>query len=415
MASEGSSGPATSAAETAAEPAARPPFLVILSITITGIMGGTIINPAAPDIVRELHQPAAAVGILVAANTAPGIILAPLLGVLADRFGRRDVVVPCLTLVGLAGGLASFAPNFGVLLTLRVLQGVGGAGLINLGIVLIADSWQGHDRVRMIGRNAAVLTASVVVLPPLGGALATIGGWRLVFAPFWLALVVAAVVFVQLPRGTRQPTSVSRQLRATAPYLRTPTFLGAAIGGFLVFALIFGLFLTVIPLYLDQEFGLGAGVRGLVAALPAVTSTIGALTLNRLTTRFSGRKLVALSFALWVVAFAIIGGVNALAAVLIGSLVYGLGEGWLIPALQDAAAGVAPDSSRGTTVAIFVGCLRAGQTAGPVIGAVMTVGIGARATFLVAAGLAAALLAGTRLIVHPPRPVLAGPGQASVA
>src|SRR5688500_1007885 len=149
---DGSSGPGASRPK-------RPPFGLILSITITGIVGSTIVSPVTPDIVAELGGGDRAIGFLVAAVAAPGIILAPIIGVLADRYGRREVVVPCLAIFGIAGGLAALAPSLEVLIALRLLQGIGSAGLINLAVTIIGDHWEGVERAKKIGQNAAVLTS----------------------------------------------------------------------------------------------------------------------------------------------------------------------------------------------------------------------------------------------------------------
>ena len=62
--------------------------------------------------------------------------------------------------------------------------------------------------------------------------------------------------------------------------------------GFVIFMLIFGLFLTAMPVHLESEFGLSAGQRGLVIAVPAITSTFTALRLGRLRGRFGGVRLL---------------------------------------------------------------------------------------------------------------------------
>jgi len=162
-------------------PGDPPPFALVVAVALTGIMGNVLLIPALPDIAADLAVPRGRIGLVLAATTAPGILLAPVIGLLADRFGRRRVLVPCLALFGLSGGLGAFAPSFPVLVVLRALQGVGSAGLINLAVVIIGDHWVGVERARRIGRNAAILTASLVVLPPVGGLLTEVGGWRATF------------------------------------------------------------------------------------------------------------------------------------------------------------------------------------------------------------------------------------------
>jgi len=381
----GSSGPGAS----------RPPLALVVSITLTGIMGNVLIVPVLPDIAADLGVAPSRQGLLLAVATAPGILLAPLIGFLADRFGRRAVVVPCLVLFGVAGGAGGLAPNFGVLLALRLVQGAGSAGLINIAIVIITDHWHGADRARMIGRNAAALTASLVVFPPLGGLLAEVGGWRATFVPYWIGVVTAGAVLARLPGGPARPTEgLASQLRATAPVLRSRALLAPMVLACGVFVIIFAV-LAAAPGYLDATFGLGASARGLLLGLPAVTSTGAALCLGRLSPRFGPRRLVVAGLLLFAVGLGLVGAAPALVVVGGGLLVYGLGEGLLIATLQDTAAGLAPPDRRGTVVATWVGFARAGQTAGPVLAGAGAgiAGIGARATFGAVASLAVVLAA----------------------
>lgn len=373
------------------ERARRPPFGLILSITITGIVGSTIVSPVTPDIVAELGGGDRAIGFLVAAVAAPGILLAPMIGVLADRYGRREVVVPCLAIFGIAGGLAAVAPTLGVLIVLRLLQGIGSAGLINLAVTIIGDHWDGVERAKKIGQNAAVLTSAILFAPPLGGLLGTIFSWRAAFVPLWLAVITAAIVWRVLPAGVRHEASITDQLRAAAPFLKTATVAGAILAGFVTFLLIFGLFLTVMPAFLAREFGASAALRGLVAGAPAIPSTLAALSLGRLRTRLSPKALVAVASACLALGFGLIAAAPAIWVVVLAVVVYGLGEGVMIPVLQDSVAGAAPGRSRGSVVAIFVGAVRLGQASGPLIAAQSVVTFGPRATFALGAGVAGGL------------------------
>ena len=367
--------------------------MVVFSVTLTGILSNTLINAPLPDIVAELGVPDDRVGLLVAAGTLPGIVMAPVIGLLADRYGRRPVLVPCLVLFGVAGLAGAFAPTFGALLAARALQGFGSAGLINLAVVLLADSWEGAARAKVIGQNAAVLTVSIAVLPAVGGLLAEAGGWRWAFAPFGIALVTAVGVWAYVPdRVAVDPPTVRGQVRAAAGVVRQPVVAGSIAFGSVVFVLIFGLFLTTLPLLLEDRFGLSAGQRGFVLAAPALGSTTVALLLGRLRRRLGARRLLLGATTLFVVAFAVVGLAPLLIVLLGGALLYGLGEGASIPTLQDLVAGAAPDESRGAVVAVWVGAARLGQTVGPLLaGLVLAVG-DATTVFLAGATVAGALL-----------------------
>src|SRR5262245_44076840 len=169
----------------------KPPLPLIYSITLTGILANTLPVAPLPDILEYFHQPDSAAGLFVAAGALPGVVMAPVIGVLADRFGRRRVLVPCLVCFGVFGLASAFSQSYAMLLGLRLAQGLGAAGLVNLAVVLIGDHWTGIERARLIGYNAAVLTVSIAVVPAIGGALADLGTWRWSFAPYSLALLTA--------------------------------------------------------------------------------------------------------------------------------------------------------------------------------------------------------------------------------
>ena len=72
---------------------------------------------------RAFDQPDSRAGVFVAAGTLPGIVMAPVIGVLADRFGRRAVLVPCLVAFGVFGLLSALAPTFPALLAAAAVPG----------------------------------------------------------------------------------------------------------------------------------------------------------------------------------------------------------------------------------------------------------------------------------------------------
>lgn len=349
----------------------RPPLIFIFTVTLTGILNNTLISPAIPDILDEFGTASNQAGGLVAAGSVAGIVVAPLVGILADRYGRRIVLSSCLAIFGLFGGLAAFSPNFEVLVGARLLQGVGSAGLVNLAVVLIGDHWSGAERTRLVGRNAAVLTTGLAGLPLLSGWVTEGFGWRVTFGIYTIALLMAAVTWVVLDGWRREsPPTVRQQIGGVGEVVRQPAVFVLLTAGFLVFMMIFGLFLTVFPVHLAEQFGMKAGARGVMIAIPAIGSTLMAFNLGRIRGWFSTRAVVVFSGIGFVVAFTTIGLAGAVAVLVVGAILYGASEGALIPSLQDEAMEASPDEHRGAVVAVWVSAARAGQTVGPLIAGV---------------------------------------------
>lgn len=359
----------------------RPPLPVIFAITATGIMGNSLITPALPEILAGVGAAPGQAGLVIGAATLPGIFLAPVIGLLADRYGRRRVLVPCLVLFAVAGGMAATSPSLGWLLLWRFAQGAGAAGLVNLAVVLIGDSWSGPRRAAVIGRNSAVLTVCLTLFPLLGGVLTDLAGWRAPFLVYPLGVVTAALVARRLPRPAAQGLPVMDQLRDLRPALRQPGVLRAIAAGALVFALIFGLLLTVLPIHLEQAFGASAAIRGVVLGLPAIANTAVALSAGRLQ-RFTKRALLATAAVLLAAALAMASVAPTLPLLVAAIMCFGAGEGLILPNLQDIAAG-SSETSRGAVVALFVSGSRTGQTAGPIAASVGFAAVGAPTTFVV--------------------------------
>lgn len=350
----------------------RPPLVFIFTVTLTGILNNTLVTPVIPEIIEDLRADPAQSGLLVAAGSVAGIFVAPVVGILADRFGRRIILTTCLAIFGVFGAIAALAPTFEVLLLARFLQGVGSAGLINLAVVLIGDFWSGSERTRIIGRNTAVLTVGLAAMPLLSGTVTELGGWRVAFGIYTVALITAGAAWLILEDGRpRSSPEVADQIRDAVVVLRNPILIATIGAGFLVFVVIFGLFLTVVPLHLDQEFGIGPGVRSLFIALPAITSTLAAFNLGRIAERFSARTVVIFSSLGLITGFVTIGLTPTLVLVVVAALIYGASEGTLIPMLQDLNVGNAPEEHRAAVIAVWVAFARLGQTIGPLLAGLM--------------------------------------------
>ena len=206
---------------------------------------------------------------------------------LADRWGRRQLLVPCLIVFGIGGAFAALAPSFGALLAARVLMGIGGAGLINLGVVLIGDTFSGDQRTVWIGRNSGLLLVALAIFPVISGFVTHQFGWRWALAPYSLALVTAGATWRLLDTPFEPTTlSIREQLGGVGGALRDRRILVTLVGGALAFAVSFGAFLSVLPNHLDAEFGMAADRRGLMLGLPAITATLAAFNLGRVRARF---------------------------------------------------------------------------------------------------------------------------------
>jgi len=387
----------------------RPSIWLIYSITLAGILANSLVTPNIPDILADLGQPDSRAGLLVASGPSPGIVLAPVVGVLADRFGRRQVLLPCLVVFTIGGLGAAIAPTFGVLIAARLVQGVGSAGLINLAVVLIADNWEGETRTRLIGRNSAVLTMALAILPSVSGLVASVSSWRWSLGLSGLAAVVAAAVAIKLPNTVPEAArTLGAQLQGARRAIRDPRVLTALIAGFLLFVVIFGVFLTALPVHLENEFGLGPGARGLVLSSSAAGAAFASFNVARVRAIIPLRRLLVLSSVGIAIASLGVGLSPVIIGVVIAKLLYGLGDGLTISTLQDVVASAPAAEDRASVIAAWVSSVRLGQVVGPLAASALFA-----ATSTSFAMVAGAALFGVVALMFTVAPIEAQPDQNS--
>lgn len=373
----------------------RPPASLLFLSSVVGVSATSLVTSSLPDIVDAFGVSDASGGLILGAATVPGIVLALVVGLAADRWGRKVMLVPSLLLFGVAGLGAAFAPTFGIFLLLRALQGAGSSALLNLTATVIGDHWEGTSRAAMIGRNTAAVTVSIAILPTFGGVLTDAIGWQGPFYMFALAIPLALAVWWKVPETELDPApSPGRQLAAAGRFAVQPRMLVIVGVITVVFILLFGAELTVAPFHAAEEFGLSATVRGVLLGLPAVTATAVAVTLGRFIGRFGRLNLVVAGSAIYGISFLIMGLAPVVGLFAAGVLLVGAAEGFTIPVLQDATLEGASRENRGIAVALFGSAARLGQTIGPAIGGVALAAVGTRASFFGFSALAAALVVG---------------------
>jgi ACDE family multidrug resistance protein len=352
------------------------------------VMGVASISPAFPRIIEALGISETEVGLLIVAFTIPGVVMTPFIGVLADRIGRKRLLVPSLFLFGLAGSACALVTEFNLLIALRVLQGFGAAALGSLNMTVLGDLYQGERRAAALGLNASVLNVGVAAYPLLGGALAVFA-WNY---PFLLPLLAIPVGFSVL-FGLNNPEPRSREslreyLVSAWSYLKDIKLAGAFIAGVIYFIILYGAYQTYLSLYLADSFGASSFIIGVVLSTMAVTSALVSSQLGRIVRLVSVPDLVKLGFTLEAVSLALIPFLPGLWLMLIATFIVGLAMGVLLPGLMTYIASVPPLEYRAVTMSTNSAMLRLGQTLGPLIFGLVYLYASFEGVFFCGAGLA---------------------------
>lgn len=183
----------------------------VLTATVLGSamaqLDATVVGIAQPAIGKDFHAQIAGLQWVSAGYllTVAGLIL--LAGALCDRFGRRKIFVIGVSWFAVASLVCAVAPNIGLLIAARALQGVGGALLTPGSLAILEASFAPNERGRAIGAWSGLGGVATALGPFVGGFLITAVSWRLIFlinVP--IAVAVVLISLRQVPE-TRDPNA----------------------------------------------------------------------------------------------------------------------------------------------------------------------------------------------------------------
>lgn len=412
------------------------------------------VTVALPQLSDQLGITAATAAWIVSGYTVALAVATPLHGRLADMAGIRLPLTVGVAMMAVGAVGAALAPNFGVLMVARVLQGTGAAAVAVLGTALISARWTGEVRGAALGRVAGVAGTLSALGPLLGGALEALGGWRwsvalpviglLAIPALWRgaptggsgepvdkvgALLVALaasglVLLIQSPSAGIVAGTVGAVLLAVgAPALawwvrRRPngflprsivtnvTVLRSAFAAAAVPASWFALLLGV-PLA-AASWGWTPLATGTLLVPAAVVGFVSPPIARRLLVRLGGRRTIALACPIAVIALlvAALGGVLAspwllaLAVVLV-TVAFGVGQ----PAMISSVGAAVPGAQRGVALGIATLVFLTGASVGAALVGGLSSVIGVPAAFCLLVALPVlgivALLAGGPDRVEP--------------
>jgi EmrB/QacA subfamily drug resistance transporter len=187
-------------------------WVIAATVLGSGIasLDATVVGIALPSIGRNFHS---GVGTLQWVVTGYALTLAAFLllgGSLGDRMGRKRVFSVGVLWFAVASVCCGFAPNAGLLIAARILQGIGGALLAPASLAILQASFRPHDRSRAIGAWSGLGGVATAAGPLVGGYLIAVGSWRWVFfINIPLSVVVLTVTARHVP-DSRDPTTSGR-------------------------------------------------------------------------------------------------------------------------------------------------------------------------------------------------------------
>ena len=321
------------------------------------------------------------VGIAVAATAPTAMLLQPIAGRVADRRGRKPLIIVGPLLLALALVLYTLVASLPALVALRLVAGTGEALAFVATATIVNDLAPDERRGEAVSLYSLAIWGGLAVGPVLGEAALRDGAYDTVWLAATGCALAAGIVALGLPETRPQ---------STRPVGRAPLVHRAALlpGLVLVLGMIgFAGMAAFVPLY-ARELGLeGAGsIFALNAAIVIAVRLLG----RKIPDRFGPRRAATVAMVLAASGLGVIALVQTPTGLYGGTVVLALGQALVFPALMTIVVATAPAEGRSSAVGSFTACADLGYA----IGAISLGGVAAAAgysgVFAVAALAAAA-------------------------
>ena len=275
---------------------------------------------------------------------------------IADRTVKRRVLIAGIVLYALAGSSGLYLSSLNTILAGRLALGVAVGMVMTTAIALIADLYEGADRAKVLGWQAASMGLGGVLFVGSGGILGTLG-WRGPFAMYLVPLLLLPIVLRAIPALPPRPPTPETGTGDAFPWAHAlPIYLLAAAS-----MLTFYVIPTLMPFVIAELVGVdrAALFTGMAVAVATFASAVASMQFARLRARLSPPAIAALSFAFVAAGYFFVSTGPSYAPLVAALGVIGAALGimmpnnnaWLLSRIPDAVRGRA---SGGMTSAVFL-------------------------------------------------------------
>jgi MFS family permease len=383
--------------------------LPLLFASCMSVLGAVLLTPVIPQLMAQFGG-SPMVLLIISAPALMIAVFAPFAGQIADRVGRKNLLVVTMFLYAIVGTAPIWLPaDLNLILVSRLLVGVCEAAIMTCCTTLIGDFFSGDRRNKYFGLQSVFTTISATIFILVGGILGGAGGWRTPFFVYGISVIIG--IWIAVAVWEPKKTEAARAAEAAQAKTRIPWRLLALplvvtlFGGFAFFVVL------VEPPVIYGTLGLtDPQAIGPISAAASIATAILAFLFARLA-RLGAKVLLPVAFGAMAVGYVIVwvaAGAGSLPGVIAGVLVTSAGTGLLLPTLVAWSVGRIPFASRGRSTGVWTSAFFLGQFVTPlVIGAIS----GALAIEVAVAvgivGIACAVVAVALAAVVKPGPIIA--------
>jgi DHA1 family multidrug resistance protein-like MFS transporter len=328
-------------------------------------------------------------GIINAGGAGVMAVAAPFWGIVADRYGRKPMVVRAMFAGFCTISLMSLAQNPGQLLVLRFFEGAF-TGSVTASTTLVASSTPRRNRGFALGMMQMAIFSGASAGPLLGGVLADLIGYRASFLVAGSLLLIGGLIVLFLVHEQfERPAKGEAGVAENGPSLRLILFGGAMLA---MIGVLFGLRVSnsaiqpIMPLFVEEISGATrsvASLAGLALGVAGVASAVSAVTLGRLADRIGQTKILLIATTCAGLAFIPLAFSQNIVQLILFNALAGAAAGGVLPSANAIIANLTPARRRGAVYGAVAAAASLGGFIGPLGGAALAAAVDIRYTFLV--------------------------------
>ncbi len=334
-------------------------------------------------------------GLLMGAAPLTAAMAGPYWGAVADRHGRKLMVVRVMFAFFIVMALMGFVASVHQLLFLRVVQGVFG-GFTAAALALVTSLSPPDQITWTLGIFQTAMIAGSAFGPIFGGIIADAFGYRWAFVSFGLLCLLSLFIvqFAVVERFTPAPAAAKRPVwREIGDIVTIPGLWLTLILQFLIqFAMM--IIAPILPIYvhvLSPNLTYIASAAGAIIAAAGLTSAVASAAMGKISKRFSHRAILIVAALLSAVCFAAQAAADNV--LLFGAMraVSGFFLGAMLPTVNALTYFLIPEEKRGVAYGVTTTSMQMGIVLGPLSGGALAVYLGFPAVFWLSALLFAAV------------------------
>ena len=334
-------------------------FWVVVVTTFIDVIGATLIFPFfALYITQRFNVGMTQAGLLLGTFSIASLVGGVLGGAIADKFGRRRMVLFGLVFSALSAVSMGLVDNLASFYVLAVVVGLLADMAGPARQAMIADILPEDKRTEGFGLLRVVANLSWIIGPTIGGFVASRSYLLLFILDAVASLITAVIVFRLLPETKPQATEAEAKESLAQTFVGYRRVLkdGAYIGFLIVsilMTLVYGQLYSTLSVYLRDVHGVPTQGYGFLLSMNAVVVVVLQITLTRKIRHFAPMLMMAAGTALYVIGFTMYGFVSTYGLFCIAMLLITFGEMIVVPVGQTLAARFAPADMRGRYMAFY--------------------------------------------------------------